>query len=260
MKKLKFIALSLITVAVCLGIASCSNDDDEPEQTVPEMPQPSVKKRLTQVTYPHSVCDISYDQEGRIEKVVSTHNGAVNKTTTYSYSSSQIQVTEINISWNGHSSSYMETYSLSNGLITKIQDDWFLTYKSGRISKWTDGGGYKNFEWSMGDISSTLTHWSKDNRATYEYSDKYDYGRIVGIIADSNDLLFDDFEPYLVMQGYFGQTPIHLVQAAIDDRGDGSDDLWKWQYEFDQDGYPISVTTSLNGRNTDTFHFSWMEV
>lgn len=254
MKNFKFIAFALFAVLACVSLASCSDDDkDEP---TPDVPKPSVEKRLTQLSMSYSYTyDIQYNSDGRIGKVVRKHNGQTDKTTTYTYSSSQISVTEAY----DYGGSYTETYRLNNGLISELQGEASYSYDGGRISKWReDDGSNKTFEWSMGDIVKTATKWSDEPttyRATYGYSDKYDYGRIVGIVVDSNDMLYDDFEPYLLMQGFYGTTPIHLPQDASD--GYGNDYDYAWSYEFDADGYPTSVTEYIDGRKEHTITFTW---
>lgn len=249
MKKLKFLAFALFTVFACVSFASCSDDDKDE----PEMPSPSVQKRLVKFSINAGSYEITYDSQGRIVAVVYYgYDGQTDRTTTYTYSSSQISATETYSSGD----SYMEIYHLNNGLITE-QGDITYSYEGGRISKWRDiDGSNKTFEWSNGDISSTSTNWSDGydcGDAAYKYTDKYDYGRIVGIIEDSDDLLYDDFDPYLVMQGFFGTTPLNLPQDASNTWGN----TYAYTYEFDEDGYPISGTRYINGKKIDSLSFFW---
>ncbi|MBQ9076725.1 MAG: DUF4595 domain-containing protein [Muribaculaceae bacterium] len=254
MKKYKFLALALCAVLASVNFSSCSDDDmDEPTSDVPDVPKPSVEKRLTSVKYSYGYhCNIQYDANGLIDQIVRVYNGQTDKTTTYTYSSSHISVTETY----SYGNSSTENYCLNNGLISELEGEIIYSYDEGRISKWRENdGSNKTFEWSTGDIMKTSTKWSDEPatyHATYRYSDGYDYGRIVGFVVDSNDMLYDDFEPVLVMQGFFGITPIHLPQDA----SDGSDD-YAWSYEFDENGYPTSVTEYIGGSETQTITFTW---
>lgn len=252
MKKYKFLVSALFAVLACVNFASCS-DDDKNEPT-PDVPKPSVEKRLTSVKYSFGTeCNIQYDANGLIGQIVRVHNGQTKQNTTYAYSSSQLSVTETD----SYGNSYTETYCLNNGLISDLEGETTYFYDGGRISKWREGdGSNKTFEWSMGDIMKTTTKWSDEpapHHATYGYSDQYDYGRIVGIVVDSNDMLYDDFEPYLLMQGFYGTTTIHLPQDASDGYGNN----YAWSYEFDAEGYPTSVTEYTGGRKTHTIIFTW---
>lgn len=251
MKKFKFPALALLVALANVSFASCSNDDKN--EPTPGVPKPSVEKRLTQVKRVGHTYDFQYNSDGRISKVVIKYNNQTDRTIDYTYSPSQISVTE---TYSGGGSD-TEIYSLNNGLISKLQGETEYSYDEGRISKWRENtGSNKTFEWNMGEIIKTATKWSDEPttyRATYGYSDRYDYGRIVGIVVESNDMLYDDFDPYLVMQGFFGITPIHLPQDASDGYGNN----YAWSYEFDTDGYPSSVTEHMNGRNLSSITFIW---
>ncbi len=257
MEKLKYLSFALL-IALCAGFVSCSDDDEG--ETTSGVPKPSVVKRLVKVTdYNDSrqyQYDIQYDANGRVNKVIETEEmfydygtGTVREYA-YTYSPSQITVTETNSY--GHSST--ETYNLSNGLISECKGEYTCSYDNGRIAKWREvDGGSNTFTWSGGNITKTV-RYDSGRSMTYEYSDKYDYGRIVGVVFESNSILYDDLDGYLVMQGFYGTTPTHLPLGGSLITESGYE---AFNYEFDSDGYPTSVTRYCDGYESCTFTLTW---
>lgn len=281
MNQSKLLAFTIATVLTCVSFASCGDDDknDEPKPTQPDTPTlpenpntpaapvPSVAKRLVSVSRPDGLnASLMYDSNGILRGVAYRRDGEEIEREEFVYSSSKITVANTYLT-TGYS--YTNTYILTDGIITRRQyespysgtiSETSYLYDNRRISKWNGtGGSYANFSWAEGDISKNYIHTVSDIagtytlNASYTYDNCYDYGGIAVFVQG----LLDSLNPYLAMQGFFGDRPLHLPKEAYMESESGGIYLYSWSYEFDVDGYPVSMT-EIEKYNNDEFIYSYV--
>lgn len=231
MKTFRLIAFAVSAMLMCVNLSSCGDDDngDEP-------PTPEVKKRLVTVTYDRGNDIIQYDTEGRISSVTIQYNdGPYLKTSSDTYTYSDEKITEGD-----------NTYYLKNGLITKWTneyDDYTVTYQftydGNNLVKFTNS--YEEivtFNWKNGNVVSSKevdTDYYRDFKYEYD-TEHYDFGKVAAFLQ-SNSFLFDDLDPYLIIQGYFGNLPKNMIETIYTTWSDGDEDTDVFYYDYDADGY-----------------------
>lgn len=241
MKKMRTFSYALIAALVCVGFVACSDDD------APDAPKPTVDKRLVSYSdYSGENCTIEYDADGRISKVSDAYDAV-----TFTYNKASISVS------GGNNEG---TYTLKDGLITEWRETdggvWKFTYSQGRLTGYTDYyGETTTYTWKDGDIVTQEIRDENGNykTETYTYATDYDYGTVCAFLQ-SDSYLYDNLCEFLILQGYFGKTPVHLPNSIHEEWSDGDSDTGTITYRFDADGYPSSMNA-----DGDTFTFTWVK-
>ncbi len=236
--KIEKTLIGLALAFILVGISSCNNDD-EPDK-------PKVEKQLVKITGELSLnrgesTGIVWGSDGKIQAAGDD---------TYTYTENQIVVTD----------KYGDRiYKLKNGLILEDDEGWKFEYADNRLVKWEYSSEVVTFTWENGDITEMES--DHEIKLVYSYASSNDFGG-VNAFHQSDSFLYDDLDPILVMQGFFGTMPIHLVQRCIRTsrgyHGSLEADEYQWEYELDSDGYVNTmIETFSDGRKFDT-EFSWV--
>ncbi|MDE6287271.1 MAG: hypothetical protein K2M00_00625 [Muribaculaceae bacterium] len=256
----KFFSTTAVILSAMLTLSSCGKDKDDE----PIVPTPQVQKRLVEYHEDGNawINQISYDNVGTIDKTSEYYSeyNCVLYSSNYMYSEEQITILEEDYNYTGElESTYTNFYKIESGLI-KDYGDYKITYENGRIKSWTDfyDNGYADeivtFTWQDGDIVSMES--SLGIKLEYTYFSEKDFGG-VNALQQSNSVLYDDLDPYLVMQGFFGKLPVHLLKSVKRTDSDGDINTYDYTYYFDEDGYPLSMIERLKDNRTFTTSFKW---
>lgn len=276
MKTAKLTSAILLATIASVGFSSCSKDDKDE-------PMPKIEKRLTAIsekTYVEGgrseASEIFYDTDGRVSSVKTKYTDGFGNTNiggrTYEYHADRIIMKEI---YPYASDEETETiYYITDGLIVSSQrpdelQNFQYDGKKLTIAK-TDSYTIQ-FNWNNDDIISTSQNSiaaSENCNYTYEYYSENDFGHASAFIQDF--YFYDVLDKYLVMQGYFGIKPTHMlkeVKQTYDE--DHHIDYLKCSYTYDEDGYPTlaDYTSHYKSLSTDNYHqqrysisFTWENI
>lgn len=247
-----------------LTLSSCGKDNEDE----PIVPSPQVQKRLVEYQEKGSWLNlISYDQIGNIEKTSEYYSeyDCILGSSKYTYSLEQIVVLDESFYETGElANTYTHNYKIKNGLITdfwKYGSDYYkIIYENDRIKSWTyyDSNGFADevvtFTWQNDDIVSMESSYGF--KFEYTYYSENDFG-VINALQQHDSVLYDDLDPYLVMQGFFGKLPVHLLKSVKKIYDDGDISTYDYTYNFDEDKYPLSMIERLKDNRTYTTSFKW---
>ena len=259
MKNLTKFGMMLLAAALCVGMSSCSDDDDKEVGVGGSLSfasnNPLIsegKKLLTRIEWYEDGYTIIYDdqqrpiqikysyenygnvsinytdgtisdEDGDDEKVTFTHEGYI-KSYTYSYSKNDGEAYEKGTT----------SFSYSSRCLTKMEDK-FQGFQSGE--KWSGTWSVTN-AWSGGNIvkSTYLDKYTEDGETdedrgecTIEYSDLNNKFRQF-TIGQSNAIELEEGE--IAATGLLGLGPQKLPKKVVWDYGESS----IFEYELNDDG------------------------
>ena len=263
MKTFRLIGMALLAVVMCVNLASCSDDDEEPTKNDDGVI--TNQKQLMQIKMVDSetiTWDFTYDSKGRLISInhAEKYNGRTERDiTNYIWGNNTIIAEDDNST---------RTYTLDNNLVKSINDtddysDWSnatFTYNSSNQliavqNTYTDGTSVDTYTWNNGRITKLTytengSYYSEEDVYEYTYSGKTCKGYFPLYSPSDNDDIF-----------YVHPELIGLRCSQLPDQVYSKDDYYeetsKYSYTFDKDGYVESCTVvntekNLSDNTTDT--------
>lgn len=272
MKTFRLIGMALLAVVMCVNLASCSDDDEEPTKNDDGVI--TNQKQLMQIKMVDSetiTWDFTYDSKGRLISInhAEKYNGRTERDiTNYIWGNNAIIAEDDNST---------RTYTLDNNLVKSINDTddysgWSnatFTYNSSNQliavqNTYTYGTSVDTYTWNNGRITKLTytengSYYSEEDVYEYTYSGKTCKGYFPLYSPSDNDDIF-----------YVHPELIGLRCSQLPDQVYSKDDYYeetsKCSYTFDKDGYVESCTVvntekNLSDNTTDTdttiFTFTW---
>jgi YD repeat-containing protein len=265
MKTIRLLGMALTAIIISVSLSACGDDDSDS----PETPVNPEAKHITRVVQEKDDGDktefiYNYDSQGR---VIAMMEQETNKTRvsnsylyTFTYNGNTITVNE--------EDKYIYTYSLLDGRITSLRSEYkYSTSTQTRVTSYSyDAQGHlksmdeddnnKTCTWSGGDLTEmNQTYQERDGERHYWY--KIDYNSDTAPANYMHIGLFDGRETALVMMGYFGKMPTHLIREITRHHADGDYETSTLTYQI-QEGRPVKIDftqVSLHDNNPGTPDF-----
>ena len=267
MKTIRLLGLALTAIIISVNLSACGDDDSDS----PETPVDPQAKHITRVVQEEDDGDkiefiYSYDSQGRVTSLVERETDNAHDSSTYTYTydftygDNTVTITR--------GKTYIYTYSMLNGRITSCKREY--QYSSGTESRITsysyDSQGHLKsmneddeiitYTWSGGDLTEMdQTYQEHDGERHYWY--KIDYNSDTAPANYMHIGLFDGRETALVMMGYFGKMPTHLIREITRHHADGDYETSTLTYQI-QEGRPVKIDftqVSLHDNNPGTPDF-----
>ena len=272
MKTFRLIGMALLAVVMCVNLASCSDDDEEPTKNDDGVI--TNQKQLMQIKMVDSetiTWDFTYDSKGRLISInhAEKYNGRTERDiTNYIWGNNTIIAEDDNST---------RTYTLDNNLVKSINDTddysgWsnaIFTYNSSNQliavqNTYTDGTSVDAYTWNNGRITKLTytengSYYSEEDVYEYTYSGKTCKGYFPLYSPSDNDDIF-----------YVHPELIGLRCSQLPDqvysKDDYDEETSKYSYTFDKDGYVESCTVVNTEKNlsdntidtyTTVFTFTW---
>ena len=190
--------------------------------------------------------NIQYSEGLKVKSYTSKDYSLI-KNISYSYNNNSI--TKTISSQNG--SSDEEIFSLSNGKIISGMG-YSYQYDDNKLLKTIDGDSEAVNSWSNGNILQRT--WNKST-SEYTYMDNPMYVWVQTEYEGSAEEIFENCDPFLVRQGYYGQIPSNLIKQISEYDGyNDRTDVVRYQYQLNDNGYPIQITrtSTYGGSSSET--------
>ena len=250
MKKLYVFALAIIGLYACVNLSSCSKDDKEE----PSKPDASVKMRPISIGWYDeekkerysTYKNITYNEGLQVKSYVDENRSGESK---IEYQYSQNSITKIR-TWNSDNND-IENYGLSNGKI--VSDGWYeFEYNGNQLSRMVHNDDITVYYWNNGNITKRENEGS--TVCNYIYTDYPMYVWIQAEYRGAAEEVFEEADPFLVQQGYYGSVPVNWVKEMSETYLDNRNrtDLVKCNYEFNEYGYPIEIRKEIIVNGYDT--------
>ena len=274
MKKFNLWA-SMIALFLCVGFASCGDDDDNnADNAGPGNVIPTDIKKVVSIRNSYETIKFTYANgklasvEEEDSKYAFAYSGnTVTITCTYSYDPSDKDVYTMNVGSNGFlkDGTAVSTETYNGETYTSTAHVSFSYDKEGHLtaintnSKDSEGDEYTSkteFIWENGNITKTIESWrekteggedsGKSTRiSTYSKEENTACISFFDEVADLDEL------EYVYYAGLLGKSTKNLLKSMKSISEDGSENyVTNYSYKLDSDNYPTTVTID----NQDNFY------
>lgn len=260
MRTFRLIETALLSLILCINLASCSNDENSPIENTDNVT--TTQKKLIQLKKVddrgyYFISKYSYGNDGKLSSATCTWN---EYSDTYTVSWGANVVIE---SYNKEAT----TFTLENGLIKhmSIENAIFSYNSSNQIIKMQNGGMFTYIYTWEGDKLTSRTYKMGDEEDTFEYiySGKTCKGYLPIMIKDVED----DNHPLMEAHPEMIGMRCYQLPDQVYYKRNNYEYTRKYTYTFDKDGYVESCTevetdkslsdntTYIN--NTTLYTFIW---
>ncbi|MGJ1366321.1 DUF4595 domain-containing protein [Sphingobacterium spiritivorum] len=234
---MKKVFLLFMSVA---ALMSCSKDDKPNDPSPENCSLVSLKSGYTDVS-------ISYDQNGKVSKIVDNSEGNDYRVTIeFQYTSNKITAKRTQLN-KGQSTTESVDYTIDNsGKVISSTNGWTINYNPAgyvnemKMGQLTDQFTYANDNLVM--IKTIYGSYTGINNIEYETNEAY-----VPFTIDSESL--GDFEmKVLYEQGYFGKKPKNRIKSSTEDK-----EVTSFTYEKDSKGKVVKISAKEDGETDNLF-------
>jgi len=244
---------SLVVLAVFLSFVACKKDDS----TLPTdiVPTPTKEKKMMGFTYEndkYAPLSIQYDAQGRVSVFDEGEDVA-----TIKYEGTEVKINETRKAEN------REVFSFTGKLNTQglmVEGSGKSEYNKGQIRpvKYTfeyNSDGYMTrkvqsydngatvYEYIYAYTNGNLTSFKVNTNGTYEYGGEWEYD-----LTKTNKININ-WEHFNPGNTFTGKTSKNMFTKYTGKRPGTQDWFSTHQYEYDNDGYPVSCATSISNGN-----------
>lgn len=243
-------------MTICF-VSSCSKDD-EPGNS----PEPTIKMRPTSIVWYNEgdatpfvkYENIEYFESLKVRSWVKDW-GMTTKTYEYTYNTNSIIRTETSSDGNVSFTSE-DTFIISNGKIVREDEDYYEYEGDLLIRQASDGYISETiYAWDKGNITERIINGDDGSAAltcSYTYTDYPMYVWIQTEYEGGAEEMFEESDPFLVRQGYYGKIPNYWVKQMDETYitvNSGRKDVARLDYVFNENGYPTKISRSITYGN-----------